>query len=82
MLVTRNAETAIAQFAYCCAMYKNALRTLDRKFCPAQVVVSAYLDELNCFPPLEMHNSDNIISYPSCTKVLSEYLIHSHMILV
>ena len=42
-LVTGKAKTAIAEFAYCGAMYKDALRTLERKFGQPQAVVSAHL---------------------------------------
>ena len=62
-LVTGKAKTAIAEFAYCGAMYKDALRTLERKFGQPQAVVSAHLDKLSSFSPLKMHNSDNIINY-------------------
>ena len=44
-------------------MYKDALRTLERKFGQPQAVVSAHLDKLSSFPPLKMHISDNIINY-------------------
>ena len=64
------AKTAIAEFAYCGAMYKDALRTLERKFGQPQAVVSAHLDKLNSFPPLKMHNSDNIINYSGCISSL------------
>ena len=69
-LVTGKAKTAIAEFAYCGAMYKDALRTLERKFGQPQAVVSAHLDKLNSFPPLKMHNSDNIINYSGCISSL------------
>ena len=69
-LVTGKAKTAIAEFAYCGAMYKDALRTLERKFRQPQVVVSAHLDKLNSFPPMKMHNSDNIINYSGCISNL------------
>ena len=39
-LVTGKAKTAITEFAYCGAMYKDALRTLERKFGQPQAVVS------------------------------------------
>ena len=63
-LVTGKAKIAITEFAYCGLMYKDALRTLERKFGQPQEVVSAHLDKLNKinFPPLKMHNSDNIIN--------------------
>ena len=51
-------------------MYKDALRTLERKFGQPQAVVSAHLDKLNSFPPLKMHNSDNIINYSGCISSL------------
>ena len=44
-------------------MYKDALRTLERKFGQPQLVVSAHLDKLSNFPPLKMQNSDNLINY-------------------
>ena len=69
-LVTGKAKTAIAEFAYCGTMYKDALRTLERKFGQQQAVVSAHLDKLNSFPPLKMHNSDNIINYSECISSL------------
>ena len=49
-LVTGKAKTAIAEFTYCGAMYKDALMTLERKFGQPQAVVSAHLDKLSCFP--------------------------------
>ena len=42
-LVTGKPKTAIAEFAYCGAMYKDALRTLERKFGQSQAVLSAHL---------------------------------------
>ena len=69
-LVTGKAKTAIAEFAYCAAMYRDALRTLERKFGQSQAVVSLHLDKLNSFPPLKMHNSDNIIKYSGCISGL------------
>ena len=62
-LVTGKAKTAISEFAYCGAMYKDALKALERKFGQPQTVVTAYLDKLSNFPPLKMHNSESIISY-------------------
>ena len=51
-------------------MYKNAPRTLERKFGQPQVVVSAHLDKLSNFPPPKMHNSDNIIDYSAAISSL------------
>ena len=62
-LVTRKAKTAIAEFAYCGAMYKDILRNLERKFGRPQAVVSAHLDKLKSFPPLKIHYRDNIFNY-------------------
>ena len=62
-LVTGKAKTAIAEFAYCGTMYKDALKTLERKFGQPQAVVSAYLDKLANVPPVKMHNRESIISF-------------------
>ena len=69
-LVTGKAKTDIAEFAYCGAMYKDALRTLERKFGQPHVVVSLHLNNFSSFPPLKMHNSDNIINYSRCISSL------------
>ena len=69
-LVTGKAKFAIAEFAYCGLMYKDALRTLERKFGQPQAVVSAHLDKISNFPPLKMHNSDNIINYSAAISSL------------
>ena len=55
------------EFAYRGTMYQDALKTLERKFGQPQAVVSAHLDKLNSFPPLKMHNSENVIAF-SATK--------------
>ena len=59
------AETVIAEFAYCGIMYKDALKTHERKFGRSQAVVSAHLNKLSSFPTLKMHISDIIINYPA-----------------
>ena len=69
-LVTGKAKIAIAEFAYCGLMYKDALRILERKFGQPQAVVNAHLDKLSNFPPLKMHNSDNIINYSAAISSL------------
>ena len=51
-------------------MYKDALKTLERKFGQPQTVVSAYLDKLANYPPVKMHNSDSIISYSATVSSL------------
>ena len=68
--VTGKAKTAIAEFAYCGVKYKDALKTLERKFDQPQAVVSAHLDKLSSFPPPKMHNSDNIINYSATISSL------------
>ena len=69
-LVTGKAKVAIAEFAYCGAMYKDALKTLERKFGQPQAVGTAYLDKLANIPPVKMHNSDSIISYSATVSSL------------
>ena len=69
-LVTGKAKAAIAEFAYCGAMYKDALNTLECKFGQPQAVVTAYLDKLAKVPHVEMHNSDSIISYSATVSSL------------
>ena len=51
-------------------MYKDALATLQQKFGQPHAFVGAHLDKLNNFPPLKMHNSDNIISFSSAISGL------------
>ena len=69
-LVTGKAKIAIAESAYCGLKYKDALRTLERKFGQPQANVSAHLDKLSNFLPLKMHNSDNIINYSAAISSL------------
>ena len=69
-LVTGKAKTAMAEFAYCGAMYIDELRTSERKFGQPQAVISAHLNKLSSFPPLKMHNSDSIINYSVCNSRL------------
>ena len=61
-LVNGKEKIAIAEFAYCGLMYKDALRTLERKFGQPQAVVSSHLDKLSIFPLLKTHNSEIIIN--------------------
>ena len=44
-LVTGKAKTAIAEFAYCGEMYKDAPRIIEGKFDQPQAVVSEHLDK-------------------------------------
>ena len=69
-LVTAKAKVAIAEFAYGGAMYKDALKTLERKFGQPQAVVTSYLDKLANVPRVKMHNSESIISYSATVSLL------------
>ena len=68
--MTGNAKTAIAEFAYCGTMYKDALKLMERKFGQPQTVVSAYLDKLANYPPVRMHKSNSIMSYSATVSSL------------
>ena len=48
-LVTGKAKTAIAEFAYCGVMYKDALKTHERKFGQPQAVVRCTLRQYQLF---------------------------------
>ena len=69
-LVTGKAKTAIAEFSFSGVMYKDALVTLQRKFGQPHAIVGAHLDKLSTFPPLKMHNSENVISFSSAISGL------------
>ena len=69
-LVTGNAKTAIGEFAYCGTMYQDALKTLEHKFGQPHAVVSAHLEKLSGFPPLKMHNSENVIAFSATISAL------------
>ena len=69
-VVSGKAKTTIAEFAYSGTMYKDALKTLERKFGQRQTVVSAYLDQFANYPPVKMQNSDSIISYSATVSSL------------
>ena len=43
-LITGKAKTAIADFAYCGVIYKDGLKTFERKFGQPQALVSGHLD--------------------------------------
>ena len=62
-LVTGRAKSTIEGFAYSGALYRDALKALERKFGQPQAVVSAHLEKLNNYPPVKMHNSESIINY-------------------
>ena len=69
-LVTGKAKTAMAEISYSGVMYKDALATLQRKFGQPHAIVRAHLDKLNTFPPLKMHNSENVFSFSSAISGL------------
>ena len=69
-LVTGKAKTATGEFSYSGVMYKDALATMQRKFGQPHAIVGAHLDKLNTFPPLKMHNSENVIRFPSAISGL------------
>ena len=68
--MTGKAKAAIVEFAYCGTMYQDAVKTLERKFGQSQAVVSAHLDKLNSFPPLKMHNSENVIAFSATISAM------------
>ena len=79
-LVTGTAKTAIDEFAYCGAMYKNALNTLEWKLGQPQAAVNAHLNKRSNF-----HHSRCTILTTSLTiqvafQVLSGSLNRPHMI--
>ena len=82
-IVTGKAKTAIGEIAYCGVMYKDELKTLERKFGKRQAVVSAHLEKCSSSPPLNMHNSDNIINYsatiPSLVGVFKTFSYDSDL---
>ena len=69
-LVPGKAKNAIAEFAYSGVFYKDALKTLERKFGQPLTIVAAHLEKLSIFPPLKMHNAGSIISFASCISSL------------
>ena len=69
-LVSGKAKNAIAEFAYSGVFYKDALKTLERKFGQPQTIVAAHLEKLSNFPPLKIYNLESIISFASCISSL------------
>ena len=69
-LVVGKAKSAIAEYSYKGVLYKDALSTLQRKFGQPHAVVGAQLDKLSNFPPLKMHNSENVIGFSSAISGL------------
>ena len=66
-IVTGKAKAAIMELE---TKYQDALKTLERKFGQPQAVVSAHLDKLNSFPPLKMHNSENVIAFSATISAM------------
>ena len=69
-LLTGKAKKSIEQFAYSGALYNDAMKVLERKFGQPHAINGAHLDKLNNYPPLKMHNSENIIAYASVISSL------------
>ena len=69
-LFTGKAKKSIEQFAYSGALYNDAMKVLERNFGQPHAIVGAHLDKLNNYPPLKMHNSENIIAYASVISSL------------
>ena len=61
--VSGKAKTAIEGFAYSGALYRDALKALERKFGQPQAVVIAHLEKLSNYPAVKIHNSESIINY-------------------
>ena len=64
-LVVGKAKSAISEYSYSGVLYKDALATLQREFGQPHAVVGAHLYKLSNFPPLKMHNSENVFSFSS-----------------
>ena len=62
-LLSGKAKATTSEYAYCGAMYQDALHALERKFGQPQAVVTAHLEKLSNHPNLKMHNSEHIINY-------------------
>ena len=62
-LVSGKAKIAIEGFAYSGALYRDALKALERKFGQPQAVVTAHLEKLSNYPAVKIHNSESIINY-------------------
>ena len=69
-VVTGKTKTAITNFAYCGAMYTEALKTLEKNFGQPQAVVGAYSGKLATYPAVKMHSSESIICYASTISSL------------
>ena len=62
-LVSGKAKIAIEGFAYSGALYRDALKALERKFGQPQAVVTAHLEKLSNYHAVNIHNSESIINY-------------------
>ena len=70
-LVVGKAKSAIAEYSYSRVLYKDALATHQIKFGQPLAVVRAHLDKLSIFPPLKMHDSENVIGFSSTISGLA-----------
>ena len=68
--VVGKAKSAIAEYSHSGVLYKDALATLQRNFGQPHALVGAHLDKLSNFPPLKMHNSENVINFSSAISRL------------
>ena len=64
-LVVGEEKSAIAEYSYNGVLCTDAFATLQIKFGQPHAVVAAHLDKLSNFPPLKMHNSENVIGFSS-----------------
>ena len=62
-LVSGKAKIATEGFAYSGALYRDALKALERKFGQPQAVVTSHLEKLSNYPAVKIHNSESIINY-------------------
>ena len=62
-LVSGKAKITIEGFAYSGALYRDPLKSLERKFGQPQAVATAHLEKLSHYPAVKIHNSESIINY-------------------
>ena len=71
-LVSEKAKIAIEGFAYSGALYRDALKALERKFRQPQAVATAHLEKLCNYPAVKIHNSESIINFACAISCLFE----------
>ena len=69
-LVTGKSKAAIEEIAYCCSMYRDAMKTLERKFEQPQAVVTVHLDKLSSYLPSKLHNSVSKLNFATTMSSL------------